>query len=134
MTVQRSSQIYIGIIVLQFIIIVSLAGLLFYGPSLTTGESVHLPRTDTSSDETTPETFTIHIRQGGEIFINQDRVVFEAIPGELQKKLPGKFDTRIYLRAEYGSDYGVVMKVMASINAAGFSNIGLVTNPAVPFD
>ena len=39
------------------------------------------------------------------------------------------YDERIYLRADQDSDYGAVMKVMARVNSAGFSNLGLVTDP-----
>ena len=38
------------------------------------------------------------------------------------------FDARIYIRADDGAAYGDVARVMANINAAGFSNLGLVTD------
>jgi len=39
------------------------------------------------------------------------------------------YEERIYLRADEDADYGAVMKVMARVNSAGFTNIGLVTDP-----
>ena len=39
------------------------------------------------------------------------------------------YEERIYLRGDANGNYGPVMKVMAAINAAGFTNIGLVTEP-----
>jgi len=39
------------------------------------------------------------------------------------------YDERIHLRADQGADYGDVMRVMARINKAGFSNLNLVTDP-----
>ena len=39
--------------------------------------------------------------------------------------------TRIYLRTEDNADFQALMKVMGNVNAAGFSNVGLVTNPAI---
>ena len=41
------------------------------------------------------------------------------------------YSTRIYLRTEDNADFQAVMKVMGNVNAAGFSNVGLVTNPAI---
>ena len=41
------------------------------------------------------------------------------------------YSTRIYLRTEDNVDFQAVMKVMGNVNAAGFSNVGLVTNPAI---
>jgi biopolymer transport protein TolR len=41
------------------------------------------------------------------------------------------YDERIYLRGDGSADYEAVMKVMARVNAAGFSNLGLVTDPVV---
>jgi len=40
------------------------------------------------------------------------------------------YEERIFLRGDRDTDYGEVMKVMARINTAGFTNIGLVTDPA----
>ena len=37
------------------------------------------------------------------------------------------YSTRIYLRTEDNADFQAVMKVMGNVNAAGFSNVGLVT-------
>ena len=36
-------------------------------------------------------------------------------------------DARIFVRGDRAIDYGTVMRVMARIQAGGFSNVGLVT-------
>ena len=39
------------------------------------------------------------------------------------------YDQRIYIRGDQNRSYGDVVRVMGRINAAGFRQIGLVTDP-----
>ena len=39
------------------------------------------------------------------------------------------FEGRIFIRADEAADYGSVVRVMARISSAGYSNLGLVTDP-----
>ena len=38
-------------------------------------------------------------------------------------------DTRIFVRGDKAIDYGTVMEVMGTINAAGYNRVALVTEP-----
>ena len=37
----------------------------------------------------------------------------------------------MYLRADKGVDYGLVVQILAIMNASGIGNVGLVTEPEV---
>jgi len=50
------------------------------------------------------------------------------LPKTDAKSLPSESEP-ITITVDNASDYGSVMKVMARINAAGYSNLGLVTDP-----
>ena len=41
----------------------------------------------------------------------------------------GNVDERIYVRGDATADYGTVMQVMGVLSAAGYSHIGLITEP-----
>ena len=41
-------------------------------------------------------------------------------------------DDKLYLRADGGIPYAEIMQIMGALNAAGFRNIGLVTDPGGP--
>ena len=39
------------------------------------------------------------------------------------------YESRVYIRADESADYGSVMRVMGRISAAGYGNLGLITDP-----
>ena len=81
-------------------------------PLLSVGVPIELPKTDAKSLPSQTEPITITV--------NSTRLVAISNNG---------YDERIYLRGDGQADYESVMKVMARVNAAGFSNLGLVTDP-----
>ena len=54
-------------------------------------------------------------------------MVREKVVPKLEAIATTGYNERIYVRGDTAAAYGVVMKVMARISAAGFKNIGLVT-------
>ncbi len=59
----------------------------------------------------------------GTIFFPAKILLLSAIAAEAP-------DRRVYIRADQGLDYGKVMNVMSAVNAAGFTKIALITDPA----
>jgi biopolymer transport protein TolR len=98
-------------------------------PLLTVGVPVDLPETEAASLPSEEEPLTITIRQNGQIFLQDNPVSFEEVLPRLQALSTTGYDRRIFIRADEVADYGVVMRVMARINAAGYRNLGLVTEP-----
>ena len=98
-------------------------------PLLTVGVPVDLPETEAASLPSEEEPLTITIRQNGQIFLQDNPVSFEDVLPRLQALSTTGYDRRIFIRADEVADYGVVMRVMARINAAGYRNLGLVTEP-----
>jgi len=90
---------------------------------------VELPKTDAKSLPSKQEPITITVNQGGDIFLQDTEVGLDDLASRLIAIAANGYDERIYLRADEASDYGAVMKVMARVNQAGFSNLGLVTDP-----
>ena len=97
---------------------------------LNTGVALDLPKTDAKSLPAPQDPLTISIKEDGEIYLQETLISLEELTPKLIEVAKSGFDERIYLRGDENGDYGPVMKVMSSINAAGFTNIALVTEPA----
>jgi len=102
-------------------------------PLSVVGVPVQLPETSANalpSDEEEP--LTVTLTSAGEVMI-QETVVSRA---ELITRLQGisaeRDSDRIYLRADGANAWNDVAQVMGALNAAGFNNIGLVTDIGGP--
>lgn len=98
-------------------------------PLLSVGVPLELPKTDAKSLPSQTEPITISVDKDGAIFIQEMSVTLAELAPRLSAVAANGYEERIYLRADEDADYGAVMKVMARVNASGFSNIGLVTDP-----
>lgn len=98
-------------------------------PLLSVGVPVELPKTDAKSLPSENEPITITVDADGKVFLQETEVNLDDIVTQLTAIAQNGYDERIYLRGDNASDYGSVMKVMARVNAAGYSNLGLVTDP-----
>lgn len=98
-------------------------------PLLSVGVPLELPKTDAKSLPSETEPITISVDKQGAIFIQDTEVALDELAPRLSAIAANGYEERIYLRADEDADYGAVMKVMARVNSAGFSNIGLVTDP-----
>ncbi len=111
------------------VMLVLLIVFMIAAPLLSVGVPVELPKTDAKSLPSQTEPITISVDRNGAVFIQDTQVTLEQLVERLVAVSANGYEERIYLRGDTGSDYGDVMKVMARINAAGFSNLGLVTDP-----
>lgn len=98
-------------------------------PLLSVGVPIELPKTDAKSLPSQTEPITISVDAQGQIFIQDTEIALDEIATRLIAISNNGYDERIYLRGDGQADYEAVMKVMARVNAAGFSNLGLVTDP-----
>ena len=98
-------------------------------PLLSVGVPIELPKTDAKSLPSQTEPITISVDESGTIFIQDNEIALDDVAARLVAISGNGYDERIYLRGAGQADYESVMKVMARVNAAGFSNLGLVTDP-----
>jgi len=111
------------------VMLVLLIVFMIAAPLLSVGVPVELPKTDAKSLPSEQEPITITVDSDGVIFLQETEILLDDLAPRLIAIASNGYDERIYLRGDEASDYGAVMKVMARINAAGFSNLGLVTDP-----
>jgi len=111
------------------VMLVLLIVFMIAAPLLSVGVPIELPKTDAKSLPSQQEPITITVDFDGKIFLQEEEIVLADLATRLVAISGNGYDERIYLRADQDSDYGAVMKVMARVNSAGFSNLGLVTDP-----
>jgi len=99
-------------------------------PMMTQGVDVSLPAATTEALPSAEEPLLITIDINNQIYINDYQVAFEFLQEKLSKILSGRADREIYLRADKGISYGLVVRVMAELKAAGIEKLGMVTIPA----
>ncbi len=93
------------------------------------GVPIELPKTDAKSMPMQQEPLTVTVDINGIIYVQEEVVTLQELTPKLIALAAEGYEERIYLRGDKSGDYGPVMEVMSAINAAGFSNIGLVTDP-----
>ena len=120
----------INIAPLVDVMLVLLIVFMVSAPLLSVGVPVELPKTDAKSLPSQQEPITVTVDRDGNIFLgDSNEITLEELTPRLTAIAANGYEERIYIRGDGASDYANVMKVMARINAAGYSNIGLVTDP-----
>jgi biopolymer transport protein TolR len=118
----------INIVNLVDVILVLLIIFMLTAPYLQGGIEIDLPKTRTSSRDTR-EGMIISVTAKPEVFVEDVRLDLEALGPELARRYDAEPGAPVYVRADKNVPYGDVVAVMALIKEAGFTNLGLVTEP-----
>jgi biopolymer transport protein TolR len=98
-------------------------------PMLTQGVEVDLP--ETKAVESLPEesdTVVLQVLKNGTIKLDKYEVKIEDLGNHL-KRMEFQQGKLLYLQADKDVAYGVVVKVMAEVRAAGVQKLGVVAEP-----
>lgn len=101
-------------------------------PLLTVGVAVELPKTKAPPLPVTQKPLEITVTADGKVYLQETEIALDELAPKLvaiAKAGERGLDERIYVRGDTSVAYGAVMGVMATLNAAGFTNLGLVTDP-----
>lgn len=102
-------------------------------PLMTAGVPLNLPKTAATAVPSEPEEpLVISIPSQGQITLMNDPVEDDALVESLRGVLEARQTDRIFLRADGTNPYSRVVQVMGALNAAGFTNIVLVTDTGGP--
>ena len=100
-------------------------------PLLTSGVAVDLPSSEASAiPDSDNKPIEITLAKDGKIYIGDTEIKEERLRFQLEAMMTAGNTTeerRIYIRADQGLEYGRVMKMIGSINAAGFSKVALIS-------
>ncbi|MTH63089.1 ExbD/TolR family protein [Paracoccus shanxieyensis] len=102
-------------------------------PLLTVGVPLELPRTAAQSvPSETEEPLAVSVTPEGPIMVMNSEVPEDELVTRLRAVAAERQSDKIYLRADGSIPYARIMEVMGALNAAGFSNIVLVTDAGGP--
>lgn len=98
-------------------------------PMLTQGLDVDLPQTKTvDALPTDADHMILSIKKDGTMALDEYVVTFEELQGHLKRLVKDK-NKSLFLRGDQGVAYGVVVRAMGEIKAAGIEQLGIVAEP-----
>jgi len=98
-------------------------------PMMMQGVNVTLPQTTSKPLTAEKDHLTVTIDGSQQVFINDYKVALDALQAKMEKILEGRPDQKVYLRADKGVPYGVVVRVISEVKNAGVEKLGMVTEP-----
>ncbi len=110
------------------VMLVLLVIFIITAPLMTRGIALDLPKSDTPTVATAPETITVSINAKGELFLDKKPVNADALRAALTAAAAKSKSTPVHLRAERDTRYESVVEVMAMANALGLSQLAFVTD------
>jgi len=95
-------------------------------PLLTVGVPVDLPKTQAQNISEPDDPLIISVNAGGDVFVQESQVELANLVPLLIAITDANPEARIYVRGDRAIQYGRIMEVMGSVNAAGFTRVALV--------
>ena len=98
-------------------------------PLLVTGVPVDLPDANSKAlNDEDNKPVQVSVDNTGAVFIDEMQITVEELGPKLTAIAEARRDEpRIYVRADAGLDYGLVMRVVGEVNGAGFKKVALIT-------
>ena len=109
------------------VMLVLLVIFMITAPLLTTGIKVNLPESTAKSISEKKEPVTVTIKKNGDIFLQKKKIKKNELIKKLYEFKKLNDDLKIYIRGDKDLNYGQVIKLMGTINKAGFKKVALVT-------
>jgi biopolymer transport protein TolR len=98
-------------------------------PMMIQGVNIALPEASSDPLESENEQLVVSLTKENKIFINDFEVSIDFLKEKLEKVIAGRLDREVYLKADRGIPYGMVVNVMSEIKNAGVEKLGIVTEP-----
>src|SRR3981189_1180549 len=102
-------------------------------PMLTKGLSVDLAKVTTPSDmpdADKDDAVIVGISSSGDVYLGNTKSDLSQIADQVRDRISGKLDKTVYVKSDGRAKYGVVVKVVDEIRAAGVDNVGFLTDKA----
>ena len=108
------------------VMLVLLVIFMITAPLLTVGVPVDLPEAQADTLQGNQEPITVSVRNDGSVYIQETAIALDELAARLRAVSENDENARIFVRGDRAIDYGRVMQVMGTINAAGFRRAALV--------
>ena len=97
-------------------------------PMMTQGVQVDLPQSESENVEVN-DYIQVSINGRNEIFIDQESVGLLEFEKQFQRKFAGKVETPVFLNADKKVPYGLVIRIISSLQNNGVVKLGFLTRP-----
>jgi biopolymer transport protein TolR len=109
------------------VMLVLLVVFMVTAPLLTVGVQVDLPKTKSVPIRDQVEPLAVTVKASSQIYLQDKEVKLAALAARLIAMTGANPDVRIFVRGDKSVEYGRVMQVMGTLNAAGFKKVALIT-------
>jgi biopolymer transport protein TolR len=100
-------------------------------PLLTTGVHVDLPKSKAAPlAQSDDKPLEISIDAKGQVYLQETAVAMDQLVPRLNAISQENHDVKIYIRGDRANSWGTMMEVLGAIGGAGYSKVGLVSNPS----
>jgi biopolymer transport protein TolR len=119
----------INIIPLVDVVLVLLLIFMLTAPMMYRGIDVNLPKT-ASKPTAVEERMVLTVTRDRALYLNDRQVAMDTLDATLRDAFASRADKTLYLKADAGLSYGVVVETMDRVRRAGIEKLGMVTEPA----
>lgn len=109
------------------VMLVLLVVFMVTAPMMISGINVNLPKTSAQPLAGSDEPLTITVTDKAIVYIQDIAIEIQELIPKLSAITTEKKDSRILIRGDKSASYGEVIKVIGSINEAGYNHISLIT-------
>ncbi|HKW13883.1 MAG TPA: biopolymer transporter ExbD [Candidatus Krumholzibacteria bacterium] len=121
-----SSMADINVTSLVDIMMVLLIIFMLTSQYIQSGIQLKLPKAQSTVIKET-DAITISVAKDRKIYINDDVVKNVDQVSQALKTLKATGESRVYVRADEGVPYGIVMEVIGEVKSAGITDVGMIT-------
>lgn len=111
------------------VMLVLLVVFIVTAPLLTNAVHVNLPKTAETAPPEEKAAVYLSVNAAGKIFIDKQEYAIEQIESELKNRKAADPELALNLNADDAVQYGIVAKVMSSIERAGVTKLAVLTAP-----
>ena len=97
-------------------------------PMMQGGVDLTLPKADAKPMES-KDALSITVNRSGAIVVDNTTLTLSQFRTTVRSLAMNRSDKGVYLRADQGVNYGLIVQLLAILNRAGITNVGLVTEP-----
>jgi TonB system transport protein ExbD (group 1) len=97
-------------------------------PLATVDVPVDLPSNAATASPPPTDPVYVSVQADGQLFVQEGLVDLAGLVASVNRLTGGQTDTRMYLRGDQAVDYGTLMRVMNTLQKAGYTRISLVAS------
>ena len=118
----------INIIPLVDVVLVLLLIFMLTAPMMYRGIDVNLPRA-AAKPTAVEERMVLTVTKDRQLYLNDKAILPGGLETQLRQAFTSRTDKTLYLKADAGLSYGVVVETMDQVRRAGIERLGMVTEP-----